>query len=71
MNCFHPFKGARDRLERAREALEEAKVALEKQVRELTYKLEVRAEDLSKKEVRRLLKGSSVILRECLGRSMS
>ena len=34
-------------------ALEEKNAALQKQVRELTYTLEVRAEDLSKKEVGR------------------
>lgn len=57
----------KDKLEIAKETLEAEVAALEKQVRALTYKLEVREEDLSKKEVCRQLKGSSVILIECFG----
>ena len=53
LNCSHCFQGAKDKLEGAKETLEAEKVALEKQVRELTFRLEVRAEDLSKKEVGR------------------
>ena len=53
LNCSHCLKGARDKLERFKETLEAEKAALDKQVRELTFKLEVRAEDLNKKEVGR------------------
>ena len=67
LNCFHCFLITKDKLEIAKETLEAEVAALEKQVRALTYKLEVREEDLSKKEVCRQLKGSSVILIECFG----
>ena len=53
LNCSHCLKATRDRLERFKETLEAEKPALDKQVRELTFKLEVRTEDLYKKEVGR------------------
>ena len=53
LNCFHPIKDARDKFERSKKTLEEERAALDKQVRELTFKLEVRVEELDKKEVGR------------------
>lgn len=52
MYHFTFFKGARGKLAKFKETLEEEKAALEKQVRQLTFKLEVREEDLAKQEVR-------------------
>ena len=52
LNCSHCFKDAMSMLEKSKETLEAEKAALYKQVRVLTFKLEVREEDLNKKEVR-------------------
>lgn len=51
MNCSHCIQSTNDKLKHSKEILEQEKSALDKKVRELTFKLEVRAEDLSKKEV--------------------
>lgn len=51
LNCSQYFKGARDKLERSKKTLEAEKAALDKQVRQLTFQLEVRMDDFSKKEV--------------------
>lgn len=51
LNISLCIKGARNKLENSKEMLEVEKAALVKQVRELNFKLEVRMEDLGKKEV--------------------
>ena len=53
LNCSHCIKGAKDKLEKSKETLEAEKAALDEQVRELNFRLEVRVEDLGKKEVGR------------------
>ena len=45
------FTTARDKLQRSIETLENEKALLDERVRELTFKLEVRVEDLQMKEV--------------------
>ena len=42
-----------DKLEQSKKALEDEKIVCDKQVREFTYKLEMRDQDLEKKDVSR------------------
>ena len=49
----HFVKDAKAKVQQSEETLKEEKSAADKKVRELTFKLDVRAEDISKKEVYR------------------
>lgn len=48
---LHYLKRTRAKLAKSKQSLEAEKAALDKQVRGLTFKLQVRAEDIAKKEV--------------------
>ena len=50
-SIFYCIQSAIDKLEQYKGTAEEDKITYDRQVRELTFKLEVRMEDLSRKEV--------------------